>query len=54
MLEWVLFKPLRHDRSMIGRVAEHLRRAWNWETDSLWVWVPIWAISLILWGGFLA
>ncbi len=30
-----------------------LSRIWNYRTDSLWVWVPLWAFALLLFGGFL-
>jgi hypothetical protein len=25
-----------------------LRRAWNWQTNSLWVWVPLWAFAVLM------
>ncbi|SOB80668.1 hypothetical protein SAMN06297144_1179 [Sphingomonas guangdongensis] len=30
-----------------------LGRAWRWQTDSPWVWVPLWIFAIALWGGFL-
>lgn len=30
-----------------------LYRTWNWRTNSLWVWIPLWAFGFLLIGGFL-
>lgn len=29
------------------------RRLWNWRTNSLCVWIPLWLFALLLLGGFL-
>lgn len=26
---------------------------WNYRTDSLWIWGPLWAFAMMLFGGFL-
>lgn len=28
-------------------------KAWNYRTGSLWVWIPLFAFAVLLWGGFL-
>ena len=30
-----------------------LSRLWNCRSNSLWIWVPLWAFALLLFGGFL-
>ena len=31
-----------------------LARSWNYRTRSLWVWVPLWALGILVIGGFLS
>lgn len=38
---------------VVVSVLTSLRRAWNWETNSLWVWVPLWAFAVLLIGSLL-
>ena len=35
------------------RLVPMLKRLWNYETNSLWVWRPLRAFALLLIGGFL-
>ena len=30
-----------------------LLRLWNYESDNMWIWVPLWAFTILLFGGFL-
>lgn len=37
-----------------GSLLRRMRRLWDYETGSLWVWVPLWALAILLFGGFLS
>lgn len=30
-----------------------LSRLWNYESDSLWIWIPLWILGFLAFGGFL-
>lgn len=45
----VYFRGVPNEAAILKR----LKRLWNWQTNSLWVWIPLWAFAFALLGGFL-